>query len=71
MFIKPSQKLKRVLRVYLTYEAKEGEDMLRIYGHLHPLPNKDVGTVGVPKFTSFFKQLSFSWVGEAQPFEIV
>lgn len=45
--------------------------MLRIYGHLHPISNKDMGTVGVPKFTSFFKQLTFSWVGEAQPFEIV
>jgi hypothetical protein len=69
MFVKPTQKLKRVLRVYLTYERKETEDVLKVFGRLHLTSQSKMVTL--PKFTSFFKQISFSFLGEPHPFETV
>lgn len=43
-----------------------------MYGHLYsPTKQPNTGIVGVPKFTSFFKQISFSFFGDSQPFETV
>jgi hypothetical protein len=59
MFVKPVQKLKRVLRVYVMYEKKEAEDILKIFGHLYPPSQRNTTVLALPKFTSFFKQISF------------
>lgn len=67
MFLKPSQKLKRILRVYLTYQKQENQDVLKVFGHMYPNQN----VAGTPKFTCFFKQVSFFFQGETQPFETV
>ena len=67
MFLKPSQKLKRILRVYLIYQKQEDQDVLKVFGHMYP--NQSVS--GSPKFTCFFKQVSFFFQGETQPFETV
>lgn len=63
MFVKPAQKLKRVLRVYLTYEKKDSQDVLKVFGQLYPPNPKETVIAGVPKFTSFFKQISFFMQG--------
>lgn len=71
MFVKPPQKLKRVLRVYALYEKQESEDILRLFGQMQPNKQKQDSFNEPPKFTSFFKQISFVLGNESQPFESV
>ena len=72
MFIKPSQKLKRVLRVHVIFDKHETEDNLKIIGSMYPPKKPDLkSVVSVPKLTSFFKQISFFYAGESQPFVTV
>ena len=59
MFIKPGKKLKRLLRVRLIYEKNLKENTLKIIGGIYP--NSE--TTNVPKFTSFIRQISFSYYG--------
>ena len=70
MFIKPSQKIKRILRVHLMLEKRETEDYIKIIGGLYPpKPTTDQNSLIVtPKLTSFFKQITFGLAGESQPF---
>lgn len=72
MFIKPSQKLKRVLRVHLIFDKQENEDTIKIIGGMYPPKAPDANNiVSVPKLTSFFKQIAFVYAGESQPFVTV
>jgi hypothetical protein len=45
--------------------------MLKVFGQLYPMPPPNTNVIALPKFTSFFKQISFSLMGETQPFETV
>lgn len=72
MFIKPAQKLKRILRVHLILERRETEDIFKVVGGMYPpKPANSSSVVNSPKLTSFFKQISFGYAGEALPFETV
>lgn len=67
MFIKPPKKIKRLLRVRLLHEKHTKENILKIIGAIEP-PEENKNSL---KFTSFVRQVAFSYSGESQPFEVV
>lgn len=73
MFVKPAQKLKRVLRIHIIYKKGETENILKVGGALYPPKSENLTdeVVMIPKFSSFFKQISFFYINENQPFETV
>jgi hypothetical protein len=50
--MKPPQKLKRLLRVKVTREEGQGQQLLKIFGCLYPKTEEGANL----KFTSFFRQ---------------
>jgi hypothetical protein len=45
--------------------------VLKVFGQMYPSGLGNAGMVALPKFTSFFKQISFYLLGENLPFETV
>lgn len=52
--MKPSQKLKRILRVKVAKENVQGQEILKIFGYIFPRKEETNNS----KFTSFFKQVT-------------
>ena len=44
------------------------EDILRVFGQVHPNKLKSSNFKEIPKFTTFFKQISFTNSNESQAF---
>ena len=52
--MKPPMKLKRLLRVKMVREQHVGHQTVKVYGHMHPKKEENVGI----KMTSFFRHLT-------------
>ena len=52
--MKPPQKIKRVLRAQVLRETSQGQQTIKVFGHIHPKKEETSGC----KFTSFFRQIS-------------
>jgi hypothetical protein len=54
MYMKPPQKLKRLLRVKVTRDTLQGQPTLKLFGYLYPRKEETASC----KFTSFFRQVA-------------
>jgi hypothetical protein len=54
MYMKPPQKLKRILRVKVVKENSQGQEILKIFGYIYPKKEETSSC----RFTSFFRQVS-------------
>ena len=54
MYMKPPQKLKRILRVKIVKDNSQGQEILKIFGYIYPKKEETNSC----KFTSFFRQVS-------------
>lgn len=54
MYMKPPQKLKRLLRVKVARSNEQGQELLKIFGYLYPRREETASC----RFTSFFRQVT-------------
>lgn len=54
MYMKPPQKLKRLLRVKVARSTEQGQEMLKVFGYIYPRREETTAC----RFTSFFRQMT-------------
>jgi hypothetical protein len=54
MYMKPAQKIKRLLRMMVVRENNSGQQSIKMFGYIHPKKEETSGC----KFTSFFRQIT-------------
>lgn len=54
MYMKPPQKLKRILRVKVARSTEQGQELLKVFGYIYPR-REETATC---RFTSFFRQMT-------------
>ena len=54
MYMKPTQKIKRLLRIKIARDTIQGQSAIKMFGYIHPKKEETSGC----KFTSFFRQIS-------------
>jgi hypothetical protein len=54
MYMKPPQKLKRLLRVKVARNTEQGQELLKVFGYIYPRREETAAC----RFTSFFRQMT-------------
>lgn len=54
MYMKPPQKLKRILRVKVARSTEQGQELLKVFGYIYPRREETAAC----RFTSFFRQMT-------------
>ena len=52
--MKPTQKIKRLLRMKICRDNLNGQSAIKLFGYIHPKKEETAGC----KFTSFFRQIT-------------